>query len=342
VIKQIKIKLLKMFLRIFKTLVKLTGLAIFIIAIVLSIDIYKNLILEKSKSVKISEKESRQNIYDRDFLYKIPGNAPVIKINPLNNITYFILDQNRNENSLMYFDKLFNESKINIISPSWGLSSLPNRYKMTEWFYEEDTRNIIQLYDLHSTHLKKDHKIIVISFSFGALINSAIAARSNRKPDLLLLYSPINTKIIFGKADIHDRYDYICYLLSMYSKSENSMTDAFEKVFSDRLSTKNWEIYTKKVMKLDKKYNHKFRIMEAAYYYQYDLTPRVNEYKVYITAGTNDQYFSSESYNDLNDLYNNVQNISKIQYIPAGHIENFNSGLIQNNCDEILKEYKPF
>jgi len=103
----------------------------------------------------------------------------------------------------MYVDwlqELHRTAKTNIIVPVYGLQSSPFAMRNRQWFFQEDMRTVLQIYDAYTALLPADHRIVTVSMSFGTLPHLAIAAHAQRPPDALVLLSPLNTGMEYKVA----------------------------------------------------------------------------------------------------------------------------------------------
>lgn len=142
--------------------------------------------------------------FDRDLLYREHGGEPLVLVDPANTKTLFFIEGFRAQMPAgMYVDwlqELHRTAKTNIIVPVYGLQSSPFAMRNRQWFFQEDMRTVLQIYDAYTALLPADHRIVTVSMSFGTLPHLAIAAHAQRPPDALVLLSPLNTGMEYKVA----------------------------------------------------------------------------------------------------------------------------------------------
>ncbi len=181
---------------------------IFLILIVLTFFIvglhYSFLKFQYNNMKSYAEKIESNNKYTEITKFNENGGEPLFLTKKGNKVTIFFMEGFRTQNpSGMYKDwleELFNKYNFNIVVPIYGIQSSPFYLRNRQWYFEEDLREIIQIYDVYCCNLEENHKIIVISQSFGALCNSYISLKGKRKPDYSIYLSPLNSFIEYKAA----------------------------------------------------------------------------------------------------------------------------------------------
>ena len=71
---------------------------------------------------------------------------------------------------------LHQKEKVNIIGPVYGLQGYPFNERNRQWYFQEDIREALQIYDAYTSLLPDSHRVVVASMSLGTLPNLAICA----------------------------------------------------------------------------------------------------------------------------------------------------------------------
>lgn len=286
-----------------------------------------------SVQTEVEKRDKVQKTYDEDFLFQKPDGEPLILTNPSYKQTVFIIGGFRAAHFLDYFKKLHNEEKVNVIAPISGLTSWPFSYRNREWFYQEDMRNFYQFYNIYTSKLPKDHRITVLSMSFGALSNTAIGARAERKPDVQIYLSPLNTQLDYRAASpfmawLSSKIGILQHFVPFVIRSKNPKRAGMWDVVNDEKNKAAWNRYGTRVVNWEENLHQAVRVREAAKYMEKTLIPKMKGQNVIIMHGDDDLFFSQKGFQDLASGFEKSGN--KVKLIPlekTGHmILNDNGG----------------
>jgi pimeloyl-ACP methyl ester carboxylesterase len=140
----------------------------------------------------MGSKPERDYSFDADFLWFEGGGEPLFLSRPSSDTTLIFIEGFRVMNPVGMHEEWLREfsdhHNINVAAPIIGLQSLPYDQRNREWFFQQDLRSAVQLYDAIHASVPEGHKIVVVGASGGALAAIAIAAR--REPALTILVAP--------------------------------------------------------------------------------------------------------------------------------------------------------
>ncbi|MCB1158663.1 MAG: hypothetical protein KDK45_14260, partial [Leptospiraceae bacterium] len=155
-----------------------------------------------------SMKEKAENFeknrsYSSIFQYNQKGGEPLFLVNPENKRTIFFMEGFRAQAPAGFYRDWFEElyqTGTNIIVPVYGLQSSPFELRNRDWRFQEDLRLANQVYEAYASAKSEEHEILLVAHSFGTLPALSIAVTAKRRPDGIILLSPLNTGMEFKAA----------------------------------------------------------------------------------------------------------------------------------------------
>ena len=271
--------------------------------------------------------------FDRDLLYRNGGGEPLILVNPSNKRTLFFVEGFRAQMPAgMYtdwFQQLHHEKGVNVIVPVYGLQSLPFSQRNREWYFQEDARSVLQIYDAYTAMLPKDHRVVTASMSFGTLPHLMIAAKAARKPDTLFLLSPLNTGMEYKVAG---------ELVFWLSRQTGWLQHLV--LFSPLVPPPNrasvWDIVNRErnlaiagriPVNPEDSTRLGHRVSQAAQWMETEIVPQVKGRDIALIWGDSDLFFSQQGFGHLADLLLKTGNRVKREAIRnSGHMVLLDSG----------------
>ncbi len=323
-----------------KKILKIIG---FILLVIFAIfGLYKAIIYIQYLSIKAyAEDFEKGREYDPELLYLKKGGEPLFLVKKEYDTTlYFVEGFRALAPAGMYadwFHKLHNEYRINIIAPVYGLQSFPfeQRDRGDEWHYQEDMRTGLQIFDAYTSLLPDNHKVITASMSFGTLINLTICAKADRKPDFVVLMSPLNSYLDFKAAGdlVHwfsKQTSWLRYIMP-YSKASTPPNRVSPwDIVNDE---KNKEIYREFYMNPEDSAEYGYQNEAIAKWMEDKLIPKVNDMKITVIWGDSDLYFNQDGFKNISEMLDNAGNDVETHIIKnSGHM------VLMDNGEEEVKD----
>lgn len=280
--------------------------------------------------------------FEEDFLYRETYGKPVIWVNPAYNKTLFFFEGFRNPVNVegwygSWLRYIHNKLKVNIISPVYGLQGWPYKERNRQWFFREDMREALQIYDAYTSLLPDSHRVVIASMSLGTLPNLVICAKARHKPYAAVLISPLNSQIDFrlsGKLiawfgrQVMKR-EWLSDLI-MFTRSDVSSRRVNEYDIVNKDSAVFYK--NKGYTNLEGNVKQAYTTHLAAIYLEEKLIPQLKGMKVQMFWGDDDLYFAQEGFMNLYKMLAKNNNVKMTIQPKAGH-----SVLIDNGADKIWK-----
>ena len=300
--------------------------------------IFKSLFYKwRYSSIKkfVNEKESGRK-YDPVLLYNTPMGEPVLWVKPGNKTTLFFMEGFRGQVGIgIYRDwlkDLHEKHSINIIGPIIGLQGWPFEYRNRQWFFQEDIRTALQIYDAYTANLPSDHRIILMSQSFGALSSATIMARGMRKPDASILMAPLNTGLEYKSGGkivqwLAKRKNILRHFIPYTSRKINPNRAGYWDIVNDGKNAQAWDTVAKNTMNWEENVNAGYQVDKAALFMENRIIPEVHGMKILLMHGEDDLYFSNTGYDRLAGLLRkNSNSVDVIGFKNTGHMILFDNG----------------
>lgn len=280
--------------------------------------------------------------YDPDLLYRKDFGSPVFLVDPSYTKTLFFIEGFRIPNSAEawygdWMKKVHRELKVNIISPMYGLQGWPFPYRNREWYYQEDMRQVLQIYQAYTARLPKDHKIIIASMSFGTLPNLTICAKADRRPDAVILMSPMNSqldfrlsgptiakiaKLIMENAWVSD--------VMLYNKAQAAPNRASQYDIVNRDASRYW--IAKPYVNAEDSMKQGYMTNVAAKFMEARIVPNVKGMKIQMIWGDDDLFFAQDGFKNLAALLGKTNSVKTMVMKSAGH-----SILLDNGHEKVYE-----
>jgi pimeloyl-ACP methyl ester carboxylesterase len=323
-----------------KKALKIIGFILLVIFAVFGL--YKAIIYFQYLSIKAyAEDFEKGREYDPELLYLEKGGEPLLLVNKDYDTTlYFVEGFRALAPAGMYsdwFHRLHNEHKVNIIVPVYGLQSFPfeQRDRGDDWHYQEDMRTGLQIYDAYTSLLPQEHRVVTASMSFGTLINLTICVKSNRKPDSVVLMSPLNSYLDFKAAGelVHwfsKQTSWLRYVMP-YSKAGTPPNRVSPwDIVNDE---KNKEVYEKFYMNPEDSAEYGYQNEVVAKWMEDNLIPRVKDMDITVIWGDSDLYFNQDGFRAFAGMLEKSGNDVET-YV----IENSGHMVLMDNGEEKVKD----
>jgi len=284
---------------------------------------------------KVAVLDKGHKVYDQDFKYQVPEGVPIVRTAPERKTTVFLIGGFRAAHFLEYFNELYEKEGVNVVAPIVGLSSWPFEMRNREWFYEEDMRTIVQMYDMYTANLPASHRVVVVSFSFGALGNTTIGVRAKRAPDAMIYLSPLNTHLEYRAASpvmawLAGKMEYVRHVIPMIVRTQNKSRAGLWDVVNDQKNLAAWNAYGLRVVNWEENLTQALEVRKGARFNEESMIPRLKGRNVIILNGDDDLFFSQKGFGLLADGFRKAGNNVSHRVLPkTGHMV-----LNDNGADE--------
>lgn len=282
---------------------------IFILVVVFAIfGFYNALIYMQHRSIKTYvESREAEREYEPELLYNLNGGEPLFLVNPDYEQTFIFFEGFRALAPAGMYEEWFREihqrHQVNIIVPVYGLQSFPfaQRDRGAEWHYQEDMRTGIQIYDAYTSLLPENHRVVTGSMSFGTLVNLAICAKSERKPDAVILMSPLNSGLDFRAAGeivhwLSKQTSWLRYVIP-YSRAGTPPGRATPwDIVNDQI---NREVAETFYMNYEDSSQYGYQTEIIATWMEERLVPLAKDLEITLIWGDSDLYFSQDGFHNL-------------------------------------------
>jgi hypothetical protein len=283
----------------------------------------------------VNEKEANRN-YDSMLLYQKPMGEPIFWVKPGNKTTLFFMEGFRAQVGIgvyrSWLKELHEKHSVNIIGPVIGLQGWPFEYRNRQWFFQEDMRQSLQIYDAYTAGLPPDHRIIVMSQSFGALGNAAIMARATRKPDVTIMMSPLNTGLVYKSGSkiiqwLAQRKGIVRHIVPFSERKMNPARAGYWDIVNDEKNRQTWETIAKDTLNWEENVNGGYQVDMAAILMENSVIPEIHGMKIVLLHGDDDLYFSNEGFGRLAGLLRKSGNtVDSVGFKDTGHMILFDNG----------------
>lgn len=285
------------------------------------LDWYTESVLEEVETRDRGHKE-----YDPDFMFNKKYAEPFIRVNPGYTTTLYIFGGFRGFHYYDFFEELHRNEKVNIIAPVTGLTGWPVRMRTRKWYYQEDMREHIQMYEIYTSRLPKNHRVVTMSMSFGALPHATIAVRAQRKPEAMLFLSPLNTGLDYRAASpvvawLSSKIDYLKHIIPVMIRSKNPARAGMWDVVNDEKNLEGWEAYGPKVIKWEENLDQAVEVRRAGNFLIHDMIPRVQGRDIVILHGDDDLVFSEKGFAGFEEALRKAGNrVNRYPLKDTGHM----------------------
>lgn len=271
--------------------------------------------------------------FDKDLWFFKDGGMPVFLFKPENKTTLFFMEGFK---ALAPFgqykewlEELHNKYNVNVIVPVYGIQSCPFAYRSRDWLVQEDMRTVLQIYDVYTTTLPKDHRIVSVTMSFGALPHMTIAARAKRKPDALIFLSPFNSGLDYQAAGpvIHWLSKQTSWLQHIILFTPLSAPPNRASVWDIVNTEKNLKIAAKAPYDPEDCARLGNILDLAGPWMEKELVPQVHGLDIMLIWGDSDLYFSQPGFINLaNKLKENGNRVTTLTLKDSGHMVLLDNG----------------
>lgn len=279
-----------------------------------------------------------QREYDDVLLYNLKGGTPVFLVKPENKKTLFFIEGFRALSPagvyMDYFRELHEKENINIVVPVYGLQSWPfvQRNRGKHWHYQEDMRTVIQIYDAYTSLLDESHKVITASMSFGTLPNLGICLKAKRKPDSVILMSPLNSGLEFKASGklvywLSTQTVWLRYIVPYSKQSAPSSRASTWDIVNDE---KNKEIHSQFYSNTENSAQYGYMNGQIAQYMEKKMIPQIEGHRITMIWGDSDLYFGQDGFLNLAALLGKNNTVTTHIMENTGHMV-----LLDNGEDEV-------
>ncbi|MFP4365318.1 MAG: hypothetical protein ACLFR1_15760 [Spirochaetia bacterium] len=252
-----------------------------------------------------SEGVEQEREYHEHLLYREDVGEPLLLVNPEYERTLFFMEGFRAQAPAGMYEeqlrRLHNEFQVNVVVPVYGLQSWPFEQRNAQWHFQEDMRQVLQIYNAYTANLSEGHRIVTASMSFGTLVNLTIAAFGDTKPDEIILYSPLNTGMDYQAAGpvvrwLSKQTSWLRYII------------AFTKPGAAPSRESVWDIVNPNINRLynamdlvnpEDNATQAYLSELTAEYLETGLAPLVSDCQVSVVWGDDDLFFTQEGFENL-------------------------------------------
>jgi pimeloyl-ACP methyl ester carboxylesterase len=294
--------------------------------------------IQYASMAKYANEFESKNEYTEITKFNKNGGEPLFLVNKKNNLTIFFMEGFRTQNPAgMYrdwLDFLHEKQNINIVVPVYGIQSSPFYLRNRQWHFEEDLREIIQIYEAYTTNLPENHKIIVVSQSFGALPNSFICLEAKRKPDLVVFLSPLNSFMEYKAAGpivywLSKQTSWLRYIFLFTKPSAAPNRKSVWDIVNDEKNlyyAENFPINPEDSAELG------YKSQKAAVFMEKNILPLIKNLTIFVAWGDQDLYFSQKGFENFVNILSSQNKVESLKLDNSGHM------VLLDNGEKILKE----
>jgi len=293
--------------------------------------------------------EARENDrFDKDLLYHREGGYPLFLVNPEHTKTMFFIEGFRAQMPAgMYkdwFEYIHQTYRVNIIVPVYGLQSSPFAMRNREWFFQEDMRTVLQIYDAYTSILPKDHKVVTVSMSFGTVPHLAIAAKAKRPPAALVFLSPLNTGMEYKVAGrfvywLSKQTSWLQYVI-LFSPATRPPTRA--SIWDIVNREKNLKVAAQMAVNPEDSSRLGYLVERAASWMEKELIHQVKGKDITVVWGDSDLFFSQDGFKVFTEkLMRSGNRVKTMTIKDSGHmvlLDNGGTGVKQYILKELLEK----
>jgi hypothetical protein len=282
------------------------------------------------------KKKEADRKYDPILLYNTPMGEPVFWVKPGNKTTLFFIEGFRAQVGIgvyrAWLKELHEKYALNIIGPIIGLQGWPFEYRNRQWYFQEDIREAQQIYDAYTATLPADHRIIVMSQSFGAICNITIMAKARRKPDASILMAPLNTGLEYksgGKVVqwLAGHKKALRHFVPFAERKINPARAGYWDIVNGEKNKETWESVAKNTLNWEENVNGGYQVDNAAMFMENSIVPEVHGMKIVLMHGDDGLYFSPAGFERLAGLLRKAGNtVDMIGFKDTGHMILFDNG----------------
>lgn len=279
------------------------------------------------RRAEVQEEEDRR--YGSPLLYNTHGGQPLFLTDPSYRQTLFFLGGFRDQAPAgvyrPWLEGIHREYRCNVIVPVYGLQSWPFEQRNREWFFQEDMREVLQIWQAYTARLPENHRLITASVSYGALPHLTIAALASRKPDALALLSPLNSSPEPRTGGPVDRWfrtqlSWGRFLIP-YTQTETAQPRVSPwDIVNDRLNRAH---HQKGMLNPERNSFQEYQVRRAARYLEEELAPQISGYgpkEILLIWGKRDLYFQQKGFEELADRLASGGNRVESMAVPrSGH-----------------------
>lgn len=273
--------------------------------------------------------------FEPDLLYRQDGGAPLILTRPGARTTLLFLEGFRAQAPTgMYSDYLreLHAAGFNVIAPVYGLQSSPFDLRNRDWHVQEDMRTVTQIYDTAAALAPPNGRLIVLGQSFGALPALTVAAKASRKPDAIVLLSPLNSGLEFKAAGpvvfwLSKQTRWLRHLL-LYTRpgvppGRESEWDIVNPEMNRRMTATSW-------VNSEDSARYGYQVEQSAQWLEETLLPQVKGQRILMRWGDSDLFFAQSGFAKLCERL--AQNGNQVDCAPlkdTGHMVLLDNGAAQ-------------
>ena len=327
-------------------LIIITSLKVVIILFAL-VGIYKTFVGIQFLTTKrtVEAIEAKRN-YDPDLLYYKDGGEPLVLVNPEYKTTLFFMEGFRTQSPAgmyeAYFRELFATHKVNVIVPVYGIQSSPFLYRNRDWWYQEDMRLVLQVYDAYTALLSPGHRVVTCSQSFGTLPHAAIGAFAKRKPDAMIFLSPHNSGLDFKASGpfVHWLSKQTSWLQYVVLFSMATPAPGRASVWDIVNRDKNLAMAARNDTNPEDSSRYGYINEKVAAYIETKLLPKLKGMDCTVVCGDSDLYFAQSGFDHFVEILKNAGATVSFTRIPnSGHMVLLDNGeeTVKNIVARVLK-----
>lgn len=302
------------------------------------------LFLQESSTQRRSERiEAEERHYDSHLLYNTHGGEPLFLIDPAYEKTLFFMEGFRAQAPAgMYRRQLrdfHREEEVNIIVPVYGLQSWPFEQRNREWYFQEDMRQVLQIWEAYTRRLPENHRLVTASMSFGTLPHAAIAAFAQRPPDEMIFFSPLNQGMDYKAAGPVIRWFsrqtvWLRHILPYAQPGKAPTRASVWDIVNDEI---NKEYAATGMVNPEDNAHQAYLSERAAAYLEAELLPLIQGRDISVIWGQEDLFFSQEGFRHFSDILEKGENRVTARGLPrTGHMVLLDNG--RATAWEALKE----
>lgn len=312
------------------------ALGIIILLVLALIGAYRVFLWAQYASKEHAIAPAERGKFDRDLLYRSQGGAPLVLVDPAYTRTLFFIEGFRAQMPAgMYADwlrDLHRATRTNIIVPVYGLQSSPFAMRNRQWFFQEDMRTVLQIYDAYTALLPAGHRVVTCSMSFGTLPHLTIAAHAKHPPDAIVLLSPLNTGMeykVMGKL-VYWLSKQTAWLQHVLLFSTVTAPPNRASVWDIVNRQENLRIAAQFPVNPEDNVRLGHQVEQAAAWMERELVPQVKGRDITVVWGDSDLFFSQAGFRTLAVRLHTAGNrVQTVTVRNSGHMVLMDNGAAQ-------------
>ncbi|MBN1498992.1 MAG: hypothetical protein JW982_02465 [Spirochaetes bacterium] len=246
-----------------------------------------NYFYQMYSSEKYAENFEKSIKYSDITGFNETGGTPLFWTKQYNDRTMFFFGEMNNPNPIgnyySYFKQIHDVEGCNIIAPVLGTQSMTLKLRNRTWSPKEDEREALQIYNSVCAMLPQGHKIILVAKGTGNFAAAVIMAEASKKPDEVIMISPVNADIVNDDAPIKIRLastgpEWLKYIFPFMNNSSYPSYTEYKDMYPEYNLNSFHEIYKESI------------------YFEDNIISKIKNNNIAVVWGENDPMYKTSGY----------------------------------------------